>query len=129
MPHKKWCDLLSTTEAKNNRKKDAAQIKKLAVSKAAPVNSDSDTSAKVAYKNKASNGVLTTRKHKGKEKPKHKQSQRYCGMYDKARMPDCNYKSHSLENCIEKMSNQESIEEGLVCIQGNRDTAFKKYNR
>ena len=40
--HKEWCDLLSTVEAKDNRKRAAAQIKRLAAYKAEPENSDSN---------------------------------------------------------------------------------------
>ena len=31
-----WCDLLSTTDTKDNQKRDAAQINRLAASKTAP---------------------------------------------------------------------------------------------
>ena len=48
-----------------NRRQAADQIKRLAPSKIAPDNSDSNTSARVRSKNKASSGVLPSRKQKG----------------------------------------------------------------
>ena len=62
MPHEEWCDLLSTMEAKDNIKRAAYQIKRLAASKVAPANSGSDTSAKVPLKKKARTAVLLVRK-------------------------------------------------------------------
>ena len=70
--HKYWGDLLSTTEAKDNRKQAAAQIKRLAVSKAALENYDSNTSGKVLHKKKARTSVLPDRKKKGKKPPNYK---------------------------------------------------------
>ena len=60
--HNRWCDLLSTREAKYNRKRSAAQIKRLTSSKAAPANFDINATAKVTHKNKESTGVLPPNK-------------------------------------------------------------------
>ena len=54
-------------EEKDNQKQAAAQIKILVASKAAPANFYSDASAKVPWKKKARNGVLTARKQQGKK--------------------------------------------------------------
>ena len=59
-----------TMEVKENRKRDAAHIKILATSKATPVNSDSEGSIRVMRKNKLRNGILPSRKNRGKQIPK-----------------------------------------------------------
>ena len=79
-------------EEKYNQKQAAAQIKILAASKAAPANFYSDASAKFPRKNKARNGVLTSRKKQGKKTPKYKGSQRYCVLYKKYVIPECKFK-------------------------------------
>ena len=68
MSNEKWCNLLSKMEAKYNRKKAANEIKITAASKAAPANSDSDTSAKVPRKNKARTGFMRVCKQQLKYK-------------------------------------------------------------
>ena len=65
-------------EGKDNRKRDADQIKRLAASKAVTDNSDSDTFAKVLHRNKASNGFLPTLKNQGKKPPNYKCYESYC---------------------------------------------------
>ena len=71
LTHEKWCNLLSTMEVKDNRKRAAAQINMLATSKSAPVNSDSNSSVTFPCNDKARTGVLPTRKNKGKKNPNH----------------------------------------------------------
>ena len=56
--HIEWFDLLSTIDAKYKRNCVADQIKIISASKAAPDNSDSNTSAKVPHKKNESTGVL-----------------------------------------------------------------------
>ena len=70
MPHKKWCELLSTIEAKDNRKRAEDQIKNIAASKAHPPNYDSNSSLRVPLNNKDRTGSLSARKHHGKNTPK-----------------------------------------------------------
>ena len=65
VPHKVYCALLSTVEAKDNRKRSPAQIKRLAASKAATENYDSDTYERVMRKKQARNGVLPALKNQG----------------------------------------------------------------
>ena len=52
-------------------KRAVDQTKRLANSKATPVNSDSDASVNVLRKKKASTGVLMDHKQKGNNTPKH----------------------------------------------------------
>ena len=56
-----WCDLISTIEVKENRRSSAAQIKRLATSKAELVNSGSDESVTVMHKKRVRTGVLPNR--------------------------------------------------------------------
>lgn len=53
---------MATMEDKNNRESDVAQIKRLATSKAAPVNFDSNDSIRVPRKKKKRAGVVPDRK-------------------------------------------------------------------
>ena len=128
-PHKEWCDLLSTMEAKDNRKRTTDQIKILAASKAVPANYFSNVSAKVTLKNKASTCAIHTRKQQGKKNPNHKGSQRYCVLCKKTGMPERKYKLYSSENCFGCRSDHKSIKEGLVGILINRNNAVKQYQK
>ena len=58
IPRENWCDLLSTMKIKENNKRSAAHINRLATSKASPINSDSGDYIGVLRKKKASTGVL-----------------------------------------------------------------------
>ena len=84
-------------EVKDNSKRDAAQIKRLETSKAAPVNSDSDDSIRVPCKKKVRNGVLPSHKQHGEKTPKRHRLQRYLLLCKKEVMPEQKYKSHSLK--------------------------------
>ena len=64
-------------EVKGNRKISAVQIKTLAASKAAPVNSDTDAPVRVPHKKKESTGVLPARKNQVKNTSKHHGAQCY----------------------------------------------------
>ena len=70
VPHKYWCDLLSTTKAKYNRNWYVSQIKILAASKAAPSNSDRVTFANVPHNNKAISAILPVCKKQCKKNPR-----------------------------------------------------------
>ena len=78
IPHEKWCDLLSITEVKDNRKRATDQIKRLVTSNAELVNYGSNDCIRVMRKNKARTGVLPRRKQNEKNTPKHHGAQRYC---------------------------------------------------
>ena len=80
-----------------------AQIKILAVSKAAPDNFYGNISVKVPLKKKASTGVLTAHKQQGNKKPKHKGSQHSCVLFKESGMLECKYRSHSSEIIFEKV--------------------------
>ena len=79
-------------EAKYNRKRVADHIKILVASKSAPVDSDSDTSAKEPQKNKARTGFLIAHNKQGKKTPKHKCYQIYLVLCKNTGMPEHRYK-------------------------------------
>ena len=70
LAHEVWCDLLYIIKVKDNRKREANQIKRLATSKAAS-HSKRNESIRLPLKKKAMTGVITNRKQKGENKPKH----------------------------------------------------------
>ena len=59
------CGILSTTEVKDNRERDVAQIKRISTSKAAPVNYYGNGTIRVICKNKDRTSVLPDCKHHG----------------------------------------------------------------
>ena len=81
--------------AKYNRKRAAAQIRRLAASKAVPDDYDRDAYAKVTRNNKARIGVLPEFKQQDKNTTKYIGSWRYCMPCNKAGMHERNYKLHS----------------------------------
>ena len=68
MPHEEWCDLLSPMEAKDCRKRAAAQIKTCVASKADTSSSDSNTSTNVLIKKKVKTGVLLDHRQQSNKK-------------------------------------------------------------
>ena len=97
MTHEYWCDILSTIEVKDNRKRAANQIKNIATFRAAS-HYDSDESVRFVRKNKASTGVQF--KRQGEKMPKHHGTQFYCILFDKAGMYEKNYMLNSSEDCL-----------------------------
>ena len=65
LTQKYWRDLLSTMEAKENRNRTAAQIKRLSASKTALDDYDSNASANVPHKKKVMTGILPAINHNG----------------------------------------------------------------
>ena len=112
-------------EATDNQKQDTAQIIVIVSSRSALNKYDSDTSAKVACKKKASTGVLSDRNQKGKKTSKHKGYQHYYMLWKKAGITDRKYKSHISNNCFGHSSDQEPIKEGLGGIPVSSNGAVK----
>ena len=81
-------------ESKDNRNQSTCQIKRLLASKAEPDDSDSDASANVPFKKKASTGVLQAQNQQGKKTPNHKVPNSYCILCKKAGIPERKYKFH-----------------------------------
>ena len=98
LPHKEWCDLLSTLETKDNMKKYAAQIKRLDRYKVVFVDSERDTILKVPHKKKARTSVFPDHKQSNKKNtPRHGGIQRYCVLYKKTGITEHKYMSRSAE--------------------------------
>ena len=71
------CELLSTIDVKDKRKRAANQIKKIASARAASI-SDSDDSVRITIKNKSRTGILSSNKGPQKKVHKHHGTQRHC---------------------------------------------------
>ena len=116
-------------EVKDNIKRVAAHIKRLAASKAAPINSDSDNYTRVPRKKKVRTGILPSHKQHGKNTPNNHGAQRYCVLCKNAGMPERKWKSHSSENCFGKNSVQAYVRVTLRGALGNRDGYIKYYQK
>ena len=99
-----WCDLLSTIEVEDERKRSAAQIKNIASARVASI-SDNEESTRIQRKNKARPGVLRF-KTPQKNVHKHHGIQRYCVIFKKAGIPDRNFMSHSAKDCTGVCTNR-----------------------
>ena len=64
-------------EVKDNRKRAAAQIKRLETSKAELINYDRNNSKRVTHKNNTRTAVLLSHKQQSKKNPKHIGAQHY----------------------------------------------------
>ena len=89
LPHEKWCDLLSTLEAKDNRKSATYQIKRLASPKAAPA-SDIDGSHILPGKKKVRARFILSC-NPIKKAPKNLGTHSYYIMFNKAVMLERKY--------------------------------------
>ena len=114
---------------KDNWKRNSAQIKKLAASKAAPSASDIDSIPRVPHKKKVVTSVLPDRNNQGKKISKHKYYQRYCVLCKKSVMPERKFKSHISEECFWRRFYQESIKEGLGKILVNNNKDVKNFQK
>ena len=110
-------------DVKENSKRSAYQIEKLADSKEAPESSDSDVSRRVPSKNNERTGVLPTRKQQGKKTPKHSITHSYCILFKKAGIPESKWKLHSSDNYFGKSSYQATIKDVLEGGMGNKANA------
>ena len=90
LSHEYWCNLLSTIEVKDSRKRSTTQTKRHATSKAAS-HSESDESIRVLHKKRVRTGVIPNRKQQGKNTPKHHGIHHYCVLYKKAGMTERRY--------------------------------------
>ena len=114
---------MSTIGVKDNRKRAAAQIKKLEISEASPLKSGNDESIRVTHKKRARTGVLPNRKQQEGKTPNHHRAQQYCVLYKKAGITEKNYRTHSSENWFVKRYNQYYIKEILGGALYNRTEA------
>ena len=125
MTHEEWCDLLSTIQVKDNRKRAATQIKKVASARSASL-SESDGSVRVPRKKKAVTGVLRSNKGPNRKTPKHNVTQRYYMLCKNAGMPERKYMSHSAEDYTGTRTNQ-TIKDRIGGYMVSRYDTVKQY--
>ena len=106
LTHEYWCEILSTIEVKDNRKRSSTQIKNITSARSVS-HSDSNESIKVLRKNKSRTGALHN--NPNRKAPKHNGNQRHCVLCKKSGIPEQNYMSHIDEDCFGKRSNKKSI--------------------
>ena len=86
LTYEDWCDLLSTTEVKYERKRSAVHIMNISSARSAYI-SNSDKSVRIPRKKKARTGVLRSKKSPTREHDRHHGVQSYCVIYKKEGMP------------------------------------------
>ena len=97
LTHEDWCDLLSTADIRDNRKRAETQIKKIESDRAAS-NYDSAESVRVPRKKEATTGVLYS--NPNRKAPKHHGSHRHYVLCKKSGMPEQKYMPHSSEDFL-----------------------------
>ena len=96
LTHEDWCDLLSTIEVKDNRKRESTDIKKIGYARAASL-SNSKGSFRILRKNKARTGFLQLNKGLHNKAHNHHGNQIHCVLCKKSGMPEQKYMWHSAE--------------------------------
>ena len=106
MAYEDWCDLLSTIQVKDDRKRAANQINDITSNRAASL-SDSNESVSIMRKNRARlvDGVICSNKVPHKKSPKHHVTQSYCVLCKKAGMTEQDYMLYSSEECTGMRTN------------------------
>ena len=77
LTYEDWCDLLSTIEVKDERKRAAGHIKKIDSARSASL-SNSDESVIISRRKKANIGVSNFHKSSRRAHDRHHGAQRYC---------------------------------------------------
>ena len=126
--HEDSCDLLSTTEVKDNRKRSATHIKNISSTRAAS-HSDRSGSVRIRREKQIRTGVLRNNKGTNNKVPKHHGTQHHCLVFKKAGMPDKKYMLHSTDNCFGNHTNQKRIKDGLGGPIGSTVESVKQYKK
>ena len=115
LTHEDWCDLLSTIEVKDDRKRSSTQIKNITSTREASL-SDSDGSVRIPRKKKArlGAGFLHSNKVPNNKAPKNHSNQRHCVIFKKSGIPERKYILQSYDDCFEKLTNQKTIKGILI---------------
>ena len=127
LTYEDWCDLLSTIEVKDERKRSAGYIKKIASARAASL-SNSNESVRMPRKKKAKTGVSNSHKNPRRAPDRHHGTQRYCVLCKKTGMPERKYMLHSTEDCT-VMRTKRPIKDGMVGTVGSRNHAVQQYKK
>ena len=97
LTYEDWCDLLSTSEVKYERKRAELHIKKIAFARSASV-SNNNKYVRITRRKKAKTGVLSSKKSPRRAHDRQYGAHRYCVLCRKAGMPERKYASHSSED-------------------------------
>ena len=92
------CDLMSTIEVKDKRKRVAGNIKKISYTRAASL-SNINESARIMRRKKSKDGVSSSHKTSRRAHERHHGEHRYCVLCKKSVMPERKYASHSTDDC------------------------------
>ena len=118
------CDLLSTIEVKDESKRAAAHIKKIASARAESL-SDSDKSVIIPS---SKTGVLSSNKSPRRENDRHYGAQRHCVLLNKAGIPECKYESHGSDDYT-GVRNKRSIKDVIGGPIGSRTHAVQHHKK
>ena len=113
-----WWDLLSKIEVKDERKRAAVHIKKIASERAASI-SNSAKSVNIPKRKKDKTGVLSSNKSIRRANDRHHGAQRYCVLCKKVGMPERKYASHSSKDFTDTRTKY-SIKYGMGVTIGSR---------
>ena len=120
-----WCDLLSTIEVKDERKRAAVYIKKIASTRPASP-SDSDESVSIMRRKKAKTGVQRSNNSPISAHDRHHGAHRYYVIFKKAVIPEQKYMSHSAEDCT-GVRTKRSIKDGMGGPIGSSTHAVQQH--
>ena len=93
-----WCDLLSTIKVKDESKRAAVHIKKIASAMASSL-SDSDEYMRILKRKKANNSVMRSNKSPRRAHDIHHDVQRYCVLFKKSGTSEQKHLLRSSEDC------------------------------
>ena len=122
-----WCELLSTIQVKDERKREATQIKKITSARVASI-FDIDKSTSIPRKKKASTGILRSNKIPHKKAHKYHGTQRYCMIFKKAGMPEYKYMLYGSKDCT-GISTKQIIKYNMGGSVGSSVDTVKQYNK
>ena len=130
MIYEDWCNLLYRIKVKDNREREATQIKKIDSARSASI-PESNKYVRIQRKKKArlGDGVLCSNKGSHNKAPTHHGNHHHCMLFKKAGIPEQKYMPYIDEDCFGKCSNQKTIKDGLGGNMGSRDETVKQYKK
>ena len=126
LTHEYWCDLLSTIEFKDNRKRAATQIENISSDRYAsrPYNY---VSVRIPSNKNSRTGVLRKKTLPNNKAPTRHGNQRRCVLWKKSGMLEQKYILRSSEDWFGKRSGQHTIKYGVGVPMGGRAKSLKQY--
>ena len=128
LTYKDFCGLMYTIEVKDEGKRSAVHIKKIASTRESSL-SNSNNSVRIPRRNKAKTGVSNSHNSPIRAPDRHHGAQRYCVLCKKAGMPERKYVSHSTKY-FTGLRNKCSIKDGIggpIGIRTHDLQQHKKY--